>query len=189
MLLVALRDPRSAKVIQHAWEQFKSGQRVGSMPTLPPMYRGPIQFKNTALLSRQLGVNNIHAIAPTVNAWKFLARLPREQRRMSYGLGNVYKWRGPQPPNAVRVSYSTHGRSVPGVDPFIKQLHMMTNEQFKKYVTNRFKTYKQAAHNFGQIDRSLKRAFPNYNKRGSSLVKLLYPKLKKNWWIKTRNNA
>lgn len=190
MLALALRDPKSAKVIQHAWRQFVQSQKVGSMHTLPPIYRRPIQVTNAGLLSRQLGLpNNVsrNSIARTANAWKSLARLPREQRRLSTGLGNVYKWRGPHPPNAVQVSYSTSGRSIPGVPPLVKNLHMKTNKQFKNYVTNRYSTYNKAAHNFGQIDRYLKKAFPNYNRNGKSLVKLLYPKLNKSWWVKINN--
>jgi hypothetical protein len=188
MLALALRDPQSAKVIQHAWRQFVQSQKVGSMHTLPPIHRRNIQITNAALLSRQLGlpVVNRQLIARTANAWKSLATLPREQRRLT-GLGNVYKWRGPHPPNAVQVSYSTSGRSISGVPPFVKNLHMKTNKQFKNYVTNRFRTYKNAANNFGQIDRYLKKAFPNYNRNGKSLVKLLYPKLNRSWWVKVNN--
>lgn len=186
MLLIALRDPRSAIPIQRAWKQFKSNQRVGSMPTLPPIYRGPIHVRNTALMARRLGVNR-GSVANTANAWRFLAGLPRENRRLSSGLGNVYKWRGPHPPNAVQVSYSTNGRSIPGVPPFVKNLHMKTNKQFRNYVTKRYKTYNEVAHDFGQIDRHMKRVFPNYNRKGTSLVKLLYPKLNKSWWVKKNN--
>ena len=190
MLLIALRDPRSAIPIQRAWKQFKSNQRVGSMPTLPPIYRGPIHVRNTALMARRLGVNR-GSVANTANAWRFFAGLPLNERRRSYGLGNVYQWRGPQPPNAVQVSYSTNGRSIPGVSPFIKKLHMKTNKQFRNYVTKRYKTYNKVAREFSQIDENLKKRFPNYNRNpngGVSLVKLLYPKLNKSWWVK-KNNA
>ena len=176
MLAVAFRDPRSAKVIQHAWRQFIESQKIGSMHTLPAIYRRPIP----TAVPKRLGPTN-------ANAWQFLARLPRERRRMSSGLGNVYKWRGPQPPNAVQVSYSTNGRSIPGVPPLVKNLHMKTNKQFRNYVTKRYKTYNEVAHNFGQIDRHMKRVFPNYNRKGTSLVKLLYPKLNKSWWVKKNN--
>jgi hypothetical protein len=176
MLAVALRDPRSAKVIQHAWRQFIESQKIGSMHTLPAIYRRPIP----TAVPKRLGPTN-------ANAYIQLARLTREQRRSSSGLGNVYRWRGPHPPNAVQVSYSTNGRSIPGVPPLVKNLHMKTNKQFRNYVTSRYSTYNKAAHNFGQIDRYLKKAFPNYNRNGKSLVKLLYPKLNKSWWVK-RNN-
>jgi len=175
-LAVAFGDPQSAKVIQRAWRQFVESQKIGSMHTLPAIYRRPIP----TAVPKRLGPTN-------ANAWQFLARLPREQRRLSSGLGNVYKWRGPHPPNAVQVSYSTNGRSIPGVPPLVKNLHMKTNKQFRNYVTSRYSTYNKAAHNFGQIDRYLKKAFPNYNRNGKSLVKLLYPKLNKSWWVK-RNN-
>jgi hypothetical protein len=176
MLAVAFRDPLSAKVIQHAWRQFIESQKIGSMHTLPAIYRRPIP----TAVPKRLGPTN-------ANAYIQLARLTREQRRSSSGLGNVYRWRGPHPPNAVQVSYSTNGRSIPGVPPLVKNLHMKTNKQFRNYVTSRYSTYNKAAHNFGQIDRYLKKAFPNYNRNGKSLVKLLYPKLNKSWWVK-RNN-
>ena len=192
MLAIALRDPHAARVLQHAWKQFKQGQIIGIRPKLPNIHRGSTPYVNYRQIAPKLGIINSNVphwnVTRVTNAWKALAKLPREQRRL-IGLGNVHRWRGPIPPAPVHVKYSTNGRSIPGVSQLIKNLHNKSNEEFKNYVTKRYSTYKKAANDLGQIDRFTKRFYRNFENKPT--IKLLYPKLKKNWWnlTKTTNNA
>jgi hypothetical protein len=206
LLNLALSNTQSAaaKRIQHAWKQFKSSQLIGRARPLKPIHINPspkyLTRENLKKMARQLGIqtpgNNIvglpNKISALGNYWKGLARLPREERRRETGLGPVYTWRGlPRPQNVRRVTvpYSTHGESVPFTSELIKSLHRKNNQELKNYVKRRYPTYKRAANDFGKIDAYMKKWFKNYQ-TNRPVVKLLYPRLKKNWWPKTngKNN-
>lgn len=168
-IALSTTENAAAQVIQHAFRQFRKGQYVGQHKTLPFMYRGPWRSTgNRNVQARQLGIHHGSSVPTIANRWRSLARLPRgtlpfENRRSAY-------------PTAITPTYSQTGYTIPYVPLFVKFLHSKSNQEFKNYVTQRYPTYYKAAQAFGQIDRYLKKIF--YNN-----VKLLYPRLKKNWWL------
>jgi hypothetical protein len=171
-LKVALSTTKNAaaQVIQHAFRQFKERQYVGQSKNLPYIHRGPWRYQgNRNVQARKLGIHQGNFVPTVANRWRTLASLPRgtfpfENRRSAY-------------PMSLPAAYSEIGLTIPYVPLFVKFLHSKNNQQLKNYVTQRYPTYYKAAQAFGQIDRFLKRGF-TYNK-----VKLLYPRLKKNWWL------
>lgn len=172
-LRLALNTTQSAaaQTIQRAFRQFKEGQYVGQSKNLPSIYRGPWRPKgNQNVQAQRLGIHNRTLVPMIANRWRSLARLPRgtfpfENRRSAY-------------PMNLPVGYSETAMTIPHVPLFVKFLHSKNNQQFKNYVTQRYPTYYKAAQAFGQIDRFLKKGFSAYR------IKLLYPRLKKDWWLK-----
>jgi len=172
-LRLALNTTQSAaaQVIQRAFRQFKKDQYVGRSNNLPSIYTGPWRPKgNQNVQAQRLGIHNRTMVPMIANRWRTLTRFPRgtfpfENRRSAY------------PMNLPVGGYSENATTIPHVPLFVKFLHSKNNQQLKNYVTQRYPTYYKAAHNFGQIDRFLKKRFSAYR------IKLLYPRLKKNWWL------
>jgi len=160
----------AAQVIQHAFRQFKERQYVGQSKYLPSIHRGPWRPKgNLNVQARKLGIHNGQSVPIIANRWRSLARLPRGW--------SVFVNRQSAYPTSFPTSYSQTGYTIPYVPLFVKFLHSKNNQEFKNYVTQRYPTYYKAAQAFGQIDRYLKKLFMQ------NQVKLLYPRLKKNWWL------
>jgi hypothetical protein len=146
-----LRPSSAALKIQRAFRQFSKEN--------PIERRGQTKILKTA--NRQRSVN--------ATKWRLLAGLDRNNRRQLLNKSNAeireffskkYN-RTRNPFRAANQSSST------------ARMHAKSNSAFRKYVTQRYPTYRRAAEDFGFINRIIK--------RGGNAT-LLYPRLKKEWW-------
>ena len=147
-----LLQPSSAALkIQRAFRQFSKEN--------PIERRGQTKILKTA--NRQLSVN--------ATKWRLLASLDRNTRRQL-----LHK----SVPEIIDFFWKKYNRTrnpfrAANQSSYAARMHAKSNSAFRKYVTQRYPTYRRAAEEFGFINRIIK--------RGGNAT-LLYPRLKKEWW-------